>query len=320
MALTYGQITALTESHFIKKLADNIYSSKALVARLAAPGKLKLLDGGHQIIMPIIYSKPGSDGRFYEDLDELDTSRSDNITAAKVDWKQQFEPIRISRKELLMNSGDAAKLSLIASKMQIAQENIDDVQGLGMFSDGTAATGANTTKQHTGLRAIISTTSDYAGIAVADFAGWAAVSKTNSGTNRSLTLNLINQAIGALTEGKNRPTIACMKQDVHDEVWSLFQPHQRLMSESMKKLGFEGILEVNGIPFIVDSHMVANKIFLLNENFLFLAAHRQENWRKETINSLETTNSMLTKMYWMGNLICNNRRFQGELADIEVAS
>ena len=320
MALTYTQITAMTESYFLKKLADGIYNSKALVARLGRPGKLKLLDGGTKIITPVINSKPGTSGRFYEDLETLNSDRTDNVTAAEFQWVQQYEPIRVSRKELLINMGDAAKLSLIAGKMEIAQENIDDVTGLGIFSDGTAATGALTTLQHTGLGAIISTTSTYGGIATADFAEWVAIVKSNSGTARALSLNLLNSAIGSLTVGKNRPTIGVSRQNVNDELWTLFQPHQRLMSGEMGKLGFENVLEVNGIPFIVDSHADAGAFHLLNENFLFLAVHKEENWRKETLERLETTNSMLTRFFWMGNLICNNRRFQGKLSDIDVAA
>lgn len=320
MALTYNQITSITENVFIRKLADNIFTSKAYLAYMKQPGRMKLLDGGDQIIVPIIYSKPGTSGRFYTNLDALNTDPTDNQTAARFTWKQQYEPIRISRLDLLKNNGDAAKLSLIASKSQIAQENIDDVALLGIFSDGTAATGALSADQHTGLAAAIHATSTYGNISTSDFAGWAATIKSNSGTNRALTLNLINSIIGALTEGKNRPDLAVMKQNVADELWGLFQPHQRLMNEGMKKLGFEGVLEVNGVPHIVDSHAPANEIQYLNSEFCYMVAHRDENWRKETLEKLETSNSMLTRFFWMGNIVTSNRRFIGKLDDIEVAA
>ena len=71
---------------------------------------------------------------------------------------------------------------------------------------------------------------------------------------------------------------------------------------------------------IVDSHCKANSMYFLNEEYLFLCVHRDENMRRETIEKLETSNSMLMRIFWMGNLVSNNRRFQGELADIEVSA
>ena len=124
MALTYTQITAITEKHFLKKLIDNIYGSNALIARLSRPGKLQLKDGGTSIVAPVINSKPTSGG-YFNDLDALSTDRTDNITAAEIDWKQLYEPIRVSRKEMLQNNGDAAKLNLVASKVQIAFQQFE---------------------------------------------------------------------------------------------------------------------------------------------------------------------------------------------------
>jgi hypothetical protein len=310
MALEFTQITALTERHFLKKLADGIYNSAAAVARLNK--NKKLIDGGHEIIAPVIYSAPG-EGGYFNDLDTLSTDRTDNITSSKHAWRQLYEPIRISRKEMLQNNGDAAKLSLIASKMQIAEKNMRENLGTGIF-------GAGGSNDIDGFQAIIDTTSTYGNIAVADFAEWVAVSKTNSSVDRPLTLNLLQQTEGALTEGDDSPTVLFSLQNVYDQGWALFQPHQRLMSEEMSALGFKNILTFNGKPWIVDSHCEAQRVLFVNEEYCKLYVHKDEDMRKETIERLETSNSMLMRIFWMGNLVCNNRRFQGELIDIEVAS
>ena len=165
MALDFNQITALTERHFIKKLVDGIYNSNAVTARWSRPDKLRKIDGGHQIIAPVIKSKP-SEGAYFSDLETLSSDRTDDITSSAHDWKQLQEPIRISTLELRKNHGDAAKLSLLASKMKIAEKNIRENMGIGLFSDGTAGTGAGTTKQITGVDAVVSSTSTYGGIAV----------------------------------------------------------------------------------------------------------------------------------------------------------
>jgi hypothetical protein len=319
MALEFAQITAITERHFIPKLVDGVYNSAAFTARLARPDKLQLKDGGHEILAPIMSSQPGIGG-YYDDLDTLSNDRTDNITSSKHQWRQLFEPIRVSRKELLQNNGDAAKLSLVQSKVQIAERQMRENLALGIFSDGDTGTGALTTDQLDGLQAVVDTTSTYGGIAVADFDDWKAESNNNSSVDRPLSLNLMQQVFGSVSEDGDTPSVLTCKQDVYDQVWSLYQPHQRLMSQEMSDLGFENVLTFNGRPIVVDSHCQAKTIYFLNEDYLFLCVHKDENMRRETLERLETSNSMLMRIFWMGNLVCNNRRFQGELVDIEVAA
>ena len=319
MALEFSQITAITERFFIPRLVDGIYNSKAMLARMARPEQLQLKDGGHEILAPVINSQPSAGG-YFDDLDTLSNDRTENLTASKHQWKQLFEPIRVSRKELLQNSGDAAKLSLVKSKIQIAEKQMKENLAVGLFSDGTVGTGAGTADQITGFQAVINETSTYGGIAVADFAEWKAQVNNNSGTDRALTLNLMQNVFGATSEDDDKPTVLTCRQNVQDQIWSLFQPHQRLMSSEMENLGFSNVLTFNGVPIIVDSHMKANSLYFVNENYAFLCVHKDENLRRETLEKLETSNSMLMRIFWMGNLVVNNRRFQGELADIEVSA
>lgn len=316
MALTDNQITSITERKYIPKLVDNVYKSNAYLARATRDGKLLKLDGGINIVCPIISSKPNTSQKgYFSDLDTLPTDRTDNITAAKFDWKQNSEPIRISRLEMLKNNGDAAKLKLIESKMKIADKNIKENLGFGIFSDGTAYS----SKIITGFAAMISESSTYGEIAVADMADWAAKVEDNGGTARPLTLALMQKVFGLCTEDSDKPTMLTGLQNVYDQAWSLYQPTQRLMNSDMAKLGFINVLEFNGVPFIVDSHNASGEILFINEDYAQLAVHVNENLRSETIERMETSASMLARIFWAGNLTCSNRRFQGKLSDISVA-
>lgn len=319
MALTYTQITAITEKLYIPKMIEQIYNESAILSRMMKSQYFKLKTGGTSIMAPLVSSKP-SVGGYYSDLDELDTTATDNITAASYDWKQIYEPVRISRLDILKNSGDAQKLSLIESKMMIAEMNIRENLSLGLYSDGTAATGALTTKQLTGFALILSTASTLGGIAVADLAEWIATVKANGGTNRALSLNLMQQTDNAARYGSGKPTMLTCDKDVYDQIWALYQPHQRIFNSEMGKLGFTDVLEFNGKPIIPDEHASANQLLFIDEKNTYLCAHRDENMRVETLERLETSNSMLSRIFWMGNLVCHSRRTNGLLDDIEVAS
>ena len=104
------------------------------------------------------------------------------------------------------------------TKTKIAETNIRENLALGLFSDGTAGTGAGDTKQIDGFGALMSATSTYGGVAVADMATWIAQIKDNSGADRPLTLNLIQQAEGAATFDSSKPSVFVMRQNVYDQL------------------------------------------------------------------------------------------------------
>lgn len=312
MALTYAQLSAIAVNTIEKTLTDNVYSATPVLKRFS--DKAKKVSGGLQIQVPVVSSTTGAGGS-YSDLDTLTVSRTDNMSAAVYDWKQYYEPIRISRLDLAKCSGDAAKLDLVASKIKIGEMNFAENLSDGFFSDGTG----NTNKDLTGIDAMISTSSTYGGIQVADLASWAAVVKSNAGVDRALTLALIQSLIGGVSDGKDQPTLLVSRQNVFDEAYNLFTAFQRIESEEIGKLGFKSLM-INGIPLVVDSHAAAKTIYALNEDYCHLFIHKDNNMRKEHHASLETTDSMLTKIFWMGNLGCSQRRRQGKLSDIQVAA
>lgn len=153
-----------------------------------------------------------------------------------------------------------------------------------------------------------------------DMADWIAVVKDNSGTNRPLTLNLIETAWIAASYDNDTPTVLTMKNNIYASLWSLFVPAQRLVSEEMEGLGFKNILSVNGAPALYDDHMVANQIYLINENHLQLAVSDKEDMRYVKISDLEGQAASLGRIFWAGNLVCSSRRTQAVVKDVSAAS
>lgn len=284
-----------------------------------APNKVRFKDGGIKIQGPIIHSTPGASGRWYSGYDTLTSSATDNVTSFELEWKQLQEPVRISRRELLQNKGDSAKISLLVSKMKIAEKNMTERIGTGLFSDGTADTGDATTNQFTGMAAILSESSTYAGLAVADVATWVANVNDNSSTDRAMTMNLLQQSFGECSIDSDQPTLLVSTQAVFDQGWALFQPAQRIMNAEMAKLGFRA-MEFNGTPWVIDSHCPAGEVQFWNEDYLYMVVHKDEFMRIEKFEQLETFNGILHRINLMGNLVCDSRRLQGVLDDISVAS
>lgn len=307
MSLTFAQITAIATNLIDNKLTDNVYGSNPVIKRLS--DKAKKVDGGVKIQVPVIASSSTSGGAF-TDLGALTITRTDNISAAAYDWRQYYQAIRISQLDMMKASGDAAKLDFMKAKLQVAELSMADNLGTGIFGNG----GSDTID---GFQAMIDDDT-YGGIAPADMATWISYLLT-AGADRPVTLGLLQQLIGGCTYGKDVPTLLTAKQNVYDEVYNLFQPHQRIESDEVGKLGFKSLM-VNGIPLVVDSHMKAGTIFAINENYAQLVVHKANDMRKVHHPYLEESDSSLHKIFWAGNLTCSNRRAHGELAAIKVAA
>lgn len=320
MTLDLSQLSAITEKKFIPDVKDNVYGTNPAIARFNQ--KKQTYSGGLKIVAPLISSTTGSAGKYFSGFDTVDTSPTDNISASQYDHVQLQEPIKISRREELISMGDAAKIRLVAAKMKIAEKSFRDNMALGLFSDGTtsASTGvAGGAAPITGLRAVMSITSTYGGIATADLATWIAVIDGNSGTNRALSLNLVHNTIGNATYESDKPSVMFCRQNIQNVLWSLFQPAQRMISEEMSDLGFKNVLAIDGIPVVVDSHMKANAIDVVNEDSLQLWVHESEDMRYEKVAPIENQVASLGRLSWMGNLVCTGRRYQGEIQDLLTA-
>lgn len=84
MALTYDQITAITQKRYIPNLVDNIFDSDPLLQRAKSKGWYESKNGGTSIIQPLMYAQVTAAGS-YAATAQLDTTDNDVFTA-KVCW------------------------------------------------------------------------------------------------------------------------------------------------------------------------------------------------------------------------------------------
>jgi hypothetical protein len=322
MAITIGQVQAITHDLVLKSLADNVYQSAAGLRRMYS--KRVKLDGGNDIGAPVISGAvDNTTGGWYQGASALTDAEKDDITRAVVEWKQLYETVLISKLDLMKNSGASQVLQLLASKIKIAEMRIKSRLSTGIFHDGSNSLVFN------GLDEIIHATGSYGGLAISDILdesgnnAWLGRVKDNSGTNRALAGSLIQNAMGAATEDESRPSVAFMKQNVFDELWAILEPHQRLMVEDASFSGAghdqKKVLQYNGIPFLVDSHATANTMYFVNEEFTKLYVHSQEDLAAQSFKQLEDVNAVKERMLLTGNLLCAARRFNAKLKDINVA-
>lgn len=297
MALTYDQVSGITEKYFVPKLADNIFDSHPYLSRVKSKS-MDVIDGGTSIMVPLEYAMNGAGG-WYSGSDTLDTSDTQIITAADYSWKQSYENISILRIEELKNSGDAAKVDLVKSKMKNAEKSLIDLLATGIYSSGTDANSI------IGLGVFVSTSNTVGGISQTDYSWWQ--SNVDSSTTTMTMAALQAQYNAALIDSNMAPTVALTTRSLFNSYYGLLQPQQRFVDSETAKGGFSSLM-FNGIPVLPDSYCPANAFYFVNEDVLRLKVHRDENFRYAKFVEPSDQNVKIGKIYFAGAFTSSNNR------------
>lgn len=303
MALTYDQVSAITQKKFIPKMYDNIFDSNPLLQRAKSKGWYDKLDGGTSIMVPLIYASTTSSG-WYAGADTLDTADNQNISAAEYQWKQLYASIMIRRDEELKNSGDSQILSLVKNKMKIAEKTMADTIGTGLYSDGSEADAI------VGLRDIVATDQTVGGISQTDNSWWRG--KVDS-TSTVLSIPVLQTLHTQATVDNDSPSVAVATRTLYDAYYNTLQPQQRFSDTETAKGGFSSLM-FNGIPVIADSHCPASHFFFLNESYLHLWVHKDEDMRMEPFIKPVNQNVKVAKIFFMGAMGSSNNRLHAKFS------
>lgn len=303
MALTYSQLSAITQNKIIPKMVDNIFDSNPLLMKLRE--KSPKIDGGLAINVPLNYAQATAAG-WFSGSDTLDISDNDVMTSASYAWKQAHASISISRLDELKNSGDSAILNFVKNKVKIAEKTLADTLGTGVFNAGT------TSNAFVGLRAIVDSASTVGGISQSTYSWWRGQEDTSTTT---LSISALQTQYSNATINNDSPTLIVGTRANYDRYYNLLQPQQRFQDKSMASGGFSSLM-FNGTPFVVDSHCPANHIFMLNLNYLDLYVHKDENFRFEPWVKPTNQNVKVAHIYFAGALTSSNNRMHAKLEAI----
>ena len=247
------------------------------------------VDGGTSVMVPLNYATPTSSG-WYAGYDTLSTNDNDQITAAEYAWKQLYTNITISRLDELKNSGDAAILGLVKNKVKIAEKNMEDALGTGIFSNATDP------KSIVGLRQIVAIANTVGGISQSQNSWWQG--QVDSSTT-TLSLAAMQTVFNNATINSAAPSVIVTTRSIYNSYYALLQPQQRFSDTDTANGGFSSLL-FNGAPVIPDSHCPTSQMFMLNEDYVHLWVHKDEDMRLEPFQKPINQNVKVAKIYWMG--------------------
>jgi hypothetical protein len=108
------------------RLRDNITRSNKLLAWLQDRDRMRSLDGGERVQVPLMYGL-NSTADIYAGYGQLNTTPQDGITSAFYEWRQMSVSVTISRREERQNSGQSRMLSLLQAKMTQAERSLEEL-------------------------------------------------------------------------------------------------------------------------------------------------------------------------------------------------
>jgi len=231
MAVSIDQLNAITHKYIMPKMFDNIFDSNPLLKKIKDGGSYKSISGGTKITLPLNYAQ--ATNGWYSGADTLSTVDVENITSAEYDWKSLFAGVTISEEDELKNSGDAAVVNLLKSKMEIAEKTLKDALGTGLFSDGTTA------KSIIGLRDIVAVDQTVGGISQATNSWWQAQVDSSTTTTSISAMNSVFQDASVDSE---MPNYGVTTRSLYNSYYALLQPQQRFMDSKTAEGGFQNLM------------------------------------------------------------------------------
>lgn len=323
MTLSIGQVQALTVKGIDTDggVKDAIFKNHAYLKRLKE--KQGIYSGEKKTFPFNYFDDTQTTGSFYKGAEALTLDMYDPYTELSFDIIELQETLVITHRDLARNSGKEARLNLIDQRLKSMEQAFRQRMTRGIYSDGTAATGAGSDKQFPGLPTFLKNSAvNYGGVTNTDVSVHVAYVNDNGGTNRALTTALHQATLGGASEGEEKPTLVIMRQNVMNEMIELIKPFQRTTREStLDNLGHAGnTLVYSGVDHIIDNLAPANSMSFINEKFVKLYAHPEYDMKRVQKEDLETMDAMLQRLFWKGVFACSVLRYQGLLKDLIVSA
>jgi len=319
----YSDILATTIENRSRKIADNVTSNNALLARLKRRGKIRTFSGGHKIIQELSFAENANTG-WYSGYDLLPVGVSDVISAAEFSIKQAAVPVIISGLEQLQNAGREAMIDLMEARLSVAESSMANLLCDGIYSDGTGSGG----KEIDGLNAAVPvdpSTGTYGNINSATWTFWrnASTNETAANTTAALIQGHFNGLWAQLVRGADRPDMIVCDSTIWEVYIASLQAQQRFTNTNEADAGFPSVKFMDA-DVVLDGGIYTGDVtgatgapagtaYFLNTDYLFYRPHRSRNMVPLSPNRRYAVNqdAEVQILAWAGNMTCSGRQFQG---------
>lgn len=320
-----GEVTTTTLRNRTKKLKDNIGNNNAAFFYMKKNGGFEGVDGGRTLVEEVMSAENGS-FLWYSDAQVLNTGYNPTITAFEYPWKQAAVAVTMTGYEERINSGSAAAIKLMASRIKVAEITMKNQLNAAFYGNGTAFGG----KTLGGLDLLVSktpTTGTIGGIDRAT-ATWArnytlpVVSTFGVAANASNIKQIFTRTIINTTRDGDNQTMALLGNSYFEYVMTAAQSTQMFTDGETAHLGFRNVI-FEGIPVFLgggvnmggETLIGDTEGYVLNTEFLKLKYH-QDCFMDPLEDRMSVNQDAMVKyIAFMGNFTGSNLRLQARIFD-----
>ena len=342
--VNYDSLLTTTLSAYRPTLVDNIFKDSVILAALREFGGIEYVDGGDRIQIPLMYEAHTHVGS-YRGYETIDIVPQDPFTSAFFRWAEVATTVTISRLEERQNSGEAALLNLLKSKIQHAEmslrEEINSQIVLGTVAS-TCFVSGNSGKdlyplgyfmpKAPGTDPAGTGNDDIGNISSASYSWWRArngdLSSNNAGVDFSLNVSTYKGFIVGLKRLYNycsrgsggSPNLVVMNQGTFETYESAVDERSRIQTTKLGEIGFDS-LKLRGAECVWDekvpdihsgtSAITYGTAFMLNTNAYKLVIDKQTDFVNTPFVEPENQTAKTAKILFMGQTTANNLRKLG---------
>lgn len=302
-------------------LADNVTKNNALLNRLKKRGKVKPVSGGRTIVQELEYAENGTYKR-YSGYEALNIAPSDVFTGAEFNYAQSAVAVSISGLEMIQNTGDAAIIDLLESRISNAERTLTNNIAVDCYSDGTADGG----RQIGGLQLLVAATptNTVGGINASTYSFWRNISfdATTDGGAAATSANIqsyMNRVWVQLVRGADGVDLIVADNNYFRLYLESLQAIQRITSDAEASAGFTSLKYMNA-DVVLDGGFgggaPTNAMYFLNTDYIYFRPHTERNFVPLGDERFAVNQDAMVKLIgFAGNMTVSNRRLQGILAD-----
>ena len=309
-------INSLTLPLISKKIADNITGKIPLFYFLNKIGHKEYEGGGTEYRLPVF--KELATAQAYTGTTTLTNQEKDLVSSAVYQRKQISLDITLSGTKLLANSGNdpTAVVNYIAAQIEMAEESMKS--SLAGTSIGVMSSQSDSGLGITGLKTFITdstSTGTVGGLSRATYSWWNHNSESVTTGFSTDGLNHMTVLLLKCNRGEESPTVIVMTETGYGLLLAKLTASFsfNVPTTPATKFGDIGFEHINfyGTPVIFDAGMTSSRAFFLNLKYLKLLVHRDRDMAIRDFITPSNEDSITDRLYWAGNLVCNNLARQG---------
>jgi len=265
----------------------------------------------------------------------VDTTPQDNLTSAYYLWKEISGSMTISHKELRQNSGRWRIINLLQSKIDEFVLSFQEKLTEQALKITTSSPASDLDSLPLYIQKTPTGASTVGGIAQATYAWWRNQSKSSSATTWAALLNEMANLYNSCSKGAGQgrrdfPDLGLCDQQYHETVEAAYRDKTRIYDTKAADLGFGG-MKFKGMTLLWDEYVpdmgtgttsvtgstvdtytrTYLTCFFINSKYLELIVDKEGDMDLGPFIQPENQKAKTSIGYFMGNLVCSNRRKQG---------